>query len=236
MRKLFGVLAFLLLAGAVWLFLDRSVFVIRDVEVACDGEADAQSVIRTSGVELGARMRALDADKVARAVESTGQYAFVSVERSYPSTVLLTVRVRVPAAMAETGGLVVLMDENGYVISATPEAPDADAVYVTGLDVGSYAVGKQVSADRDKLSAMARVIGALNDADAKGYVSELNVADVNGLYIYSRTGICVDLGDESDMGDKAVLMKYVLQDLESRGETSGRLDVSSGDKADFDED
>jgi hypothetical protein len=31
-------------------------------------------------------------------------------------------------------------------------------------------------------------------------------------------------------------MKYVLQDLESREKTSGRLDVSSGDKADFDED
>jgi hypothetical protein len=58
-------------------------------------------------------------------------------------------------------------------------------------------VGKQVSGGRDKLSAMAQVIGALNDADAKGFASELNVADNNGLYIYSRTGICVNLGDKA---------------------------------------
>jgi cell division septal protein FtsQ len=233
MRKLFGVLAFLLLAGAVWLFLDRSVFVIRDVEVACDEAVDAQSVIRVSGVELGSRLRALDADKVARKVESTGEFEFISVERNYPSTVRLTVRRRVPAAMAEAGGLIVLMDQDGYVISASPEAPDADAVYVTGLDIGAYDIGRQVSAGEARIAAMGEVIRALGEMDARAYVSELNVADVNGLYIYSRTGIYVALGDEGEMGNKIVLMKYVLADLESRGETSGRLDVSSGDKADF---
>ncbi len=233
MRKLLGILAFLLLAGAFWLFLDRSVFLIRDVEVACDQAVDADRVIRASGIELGARMRALDPALVARKTESTGEFAFVAVDKRYPSAVRLTVRLRVPAAMAEAGGLVVLMDKEGCVISATPAAPDADAVYVTGLEVRSYDIGRRIAANEDRLSAMREVISALDGAGARGHVSELNVADVNALYIYSRTGILVILGDEGEMEEKIVLMKCVLEDLESRGETSGRLDVSSGDKADF---
>ncbi len=234
MRKGFFVLAFLLLAAAVWMFLDRSVFVIRNVEVVSDQTVDEQDVIRISGVEMGTRMRALDPDKIARGIESTGAYAFVSAEKKYPSSVRLTVRKRVPAAMAEVGGLVVLMDADGCVISATPEAPDADAVYVTGIDIGAYIVGQLVDADADRIEAMREVIAALEKGDANAYVSELNVSDVNELYIYSRTGIYVALGNDGEMDKKIVLMKYVLQDLESRGETSGRLDVSSGDKADFD--
>ncbi len=234
MRKGFGVLVFLLLAGAVWLFLDRSVFVIKDVEIACDQTVDRESVIRVSGIEMGARMRALNPVQVARATESTGEYAFISVERQYPSAVRLTIRKRVPAAMAEAGGLIVVMDEDGYVMSATPEVPDATTVYVTGLDIGTYEIGSRVSADEDRLTAMTAVIDALTAQNAGTYASEVNVSDVNRLYIYSRTGIYVALGDENEMDQKIVLMKYVLQDLESRGETSGRLDVSSGDKADFD--
>jgi cell division protein FtsQ len=234
MRKGLYVLAFLLLAFAVWMFLDRSVFVIRNVEVVSDQTVDAQDVIRVSGVEMGARMRALDPDKIARGIESTGAYAFVSAEKKYPSSVRLTVRKRVPAAMAEVGGLAVLMDADGYVISASPEAPDVDAVYVTGFDIGAYEVGKVVEADKDRIAAVHEVITALGNGAAAAYVSELNVGDVNELYIYSRTGIYVALGNDGEMDAKIVLMKYVLQDLESRGETSGRLDVSSGDKADYD--
>lgn len=233
MRKLLGVLAFLLLAGALWLFLDRSVFVIRDVEVACEDTVDAAHVIRVSGIGLGTRLRALDPDLVARKLESTGEYEFISVERKYPSTVLLSMKRRVPAAMAEAGGFVLLMDRGGHVLSAAPAAPDAEALYVTGLDVGTYDIGRRISADEARLSAMEAVIGALDAAGARAYASELNVGDVNNLYIYSRTGIYVALGDEVDIQKKIILMRGVLQDLESRGETSGRLDVSSAEKADF---
>lgn len=234
MRRGFAVFAFLLLAGAVWLFLDRSVFVVRDVEIACDDAVDEADVTRISGVELGSRLRALDEALISREIESTGAYQFISVERFYPSTVRISIRRRVPAAMAEAGGIVLLMDADGYVISTSPEAPDADAVYVTGLDIGAYDIGRRISADEDRIYAMGEVIRVLDVAEARAYVSELNVSDVNDLYIYSRTGIFVMLGDVEEMQSKVGLMKGVLADLESRGETSGRLDVSSGDKADFD--
>jgi len=64
-------------------------------------------------------------------------------------------------------------------------------------------------------------------------VSELNVQDANSIYIYSRTGMRVELGDASNMERKVIWMAGALQDLESRGEITGRLDVSSGDKADY---
>ena len=57
--------------------------------------------------------------------------------------------------------------------------------------------------------------------------------DVRTLRIVTRTGITVTLGDTQNMENKIVWMAGALSDLESRGEISGNLDVSSGNKADF---
>ena len=234
MRKGFYALLILLAVVVLAVFLDRSVFIIKNVHVACDSAVDSAGVIRASEIRMGGRMRSLDLKKIARKVESTGEFACVSVKRVMPSTVRIEVSRRVPAAMAEAGGFVVLMDKDGCVISATKQVPDADAVYVTGLEIGAYSLGARVPADAERISAMTEIIGALNESGARELVSELNVADVKNLYFYSRTGIYVALGDAKEMSQKVNTMKYVLMDLESRGETSGKLDVSSGDKADFD--
>ncbi|MGI6239897.1 MAG: cell division protein FtsQ/DivIB [Christensenellales bacterium] len=234
MKKAIGVVLFLLAAMVIALFLDRNVFIVRQVEIEAEGVIDKTGVIRASGVELGARMRDVSLERIARDVESSGQYACVLVEKELPSTVRIALRPRVPAVIAEAGGFVLLMDDAGYVMSITGNVPDAGAVYVTGLDIGDYSLGRRISADESRIHAMGVVVDALDRCAARELASELNVADLNGLYLYSRTGIHVSLGDARDMNAKILLMKYVLMDLESRGETSGRLDVSSGEKADFD--
>ena len=43
----------------------------------------------------------------------------------------------------------------------------------------------------------------------------------------------VDLGNSENMNNKIIWMAGTLKDLEARGETSGTLDVSSGNKADY---
>ena len=90
-----------------------------------------------------------------------------------------------------------------------------------------------ISAPASQLEAMVTTLEALYENGATGYVSELNVSVPNDIYLYSRTGMRVDLGNRENMGNKVVWMVGALRDLESRGETTGRLDVSSGDKADY---
>ena len=86
--------AIALLALAVWLLVANLVFVVREVQVEGCGDIPAQEVVRMSGIRLGSRMRAVDAARVADAVENDGRLAFVSLERKLPGKLLLTVRRR----------------------------------------------------------------------------------------------------------------------------------------------
>lgn len=233
MRKLILIIIAAAVAALAWIFVDKSVLVVKNVEVYGAREGETADVIRISGIEMGGSMRKMDADKAALNVESTGAYSCTAVEIKYPSTAIIRVEPRRGAAVIDAGGFMVTLDAGGYVMDVSTAMPEDDYIYITGMEARRWELGRQVAADPARLSAFVAVVSAVNKNGAQAYVSEINVSDKKTLYAYSRTGIYVLLGDESDMDRKVMWMINALADLEKRGETSGRLDVSSGDKADY---
>ena len=233
MRKIIPLAAVLLLALILWLFMDKSVLVIKDVRVEGAQSGEETDIIRLSGVQMGQSIRKVDVEKLALNVESTGKYACTGIAKDYPSGIIISVEYRQAAAVVEVGGFMVTLDAEGYVMSVDASVSAPELIYVTGLEPTRWDLGRQVLTDAAKLSAFKTMINSINANGARQYISEINVADRKNLYAYSRTGIYVMFGDEERMDDKLVWMMHALADLESRGETSGRLDVSSGDKADY---
>ena len=226
-------LALPIAALLIWLVLSNLVFVIRDVEVVGTQSMAAQDVVRLSGIRLGGRMDAVDMQGIRTSVESTGTLALVDVGRRYPSTLILTVRDRTRDAVILQAGKILVLDTDGYVVSAGDSMPEDAVPYVTGLKPSTYRIGQRLSATDAALDAMKAVLETLKEQGATGYVSELNVEDLKDITIITRKGTTVLLGNSDNMAAKIAWMARALQDLESRGESLGRLDVSSGKRGDF---
>lgn len=217
----------------VWLLLTNYVFLIRNVQVVGADDMSEADVVRLSGIPLGGRLNAVDKAALRAKLESTGQLAFVSAEKKYPDTVVLTVRQRSRDAITLQAGKLLVLDSDGYVVSVGDVAPEDGMPYVMGLKFSAYRLGKQIDAPESRLNAMKAVLEALKAHNAMGYVSEINLEHLSDIELIARKGIVVSLGDADNMNNKIIWMVGALQDLESRGETLGRLDVSSGSKADF---
>ena len=221
------------LLASIALLLFQYVFVVRHVDVVGNGSFPAQDVVRLSGIRFGGRLGAVNAEKVTESVQSDGRLAFVSLETRLPNRVVLTVRQRSQDALILQAGKVLVLDSDGYVVSVGDRLPAQSMPYVTGLKPSTYQLGRQLDAADGRLNAMKAVLEALKAQGATGYVSELSVDNTADLRITTRTGMQVLLGDAGNMNSKVVWMVGTLADLEARGETVGRLDVSSGNKADF---
>ncbi|NLF28244.1 MAG: FtsQ-type POTRA domain-containing protein [Clostridiales bacterium] len=233
-RKIATSAALVALAGlAITLILVNWVFLVREVGVEGNSSIPSEEIIRWAKLPLGERLNSVDEALVKAQLESNGLVELLELRKRYPSEVVLVVRERVRDAVVAHAGMLLALEGDGTVVEVAGEMPD-DAVYVTGLQItSSPRLGQVVGAPSEQLDAMKRVLAAVSGADASQYVSELNVQDANSIYIYSRTGMRVELGDASNMVRKVLWMAGALKDLESRGETAGRLDVSSGDKADY---
>lgn len=232
-RRIIYGLVLLAALAVVALFMDSGVFVVRDVKINGESGMAYADVVRAAGVDMGGRMRQLDVEAIVRNVEASGELRCTGVEKDYPSTIIINVERRVGRVVTDFGGSVVLMDEKGYVIGSSREMPEGNYVYVTGLAARDAVPGRLIGSDSRRVAAMCEVVAAIDECGAADYVSELNVDDADSMYLYSRTGIQVMLGEAEDLENKIIWMKYALMDLESRGETSGKLDVTGGKQADF---
>lgn len=217
----------------LWLALNRWVFVIRGVDISGAGDIPAADVVRLSGIPLGGRLSAVDETAIRSRVESDGRLAFVSLEKKYPTRLVLTVRPRSRDAFILQAGKLVVLDSDGYVVSVGDVTPEDGMPYVMGLRASNCQLGRRLDAPDDRLDALKTVLEALKARNATGYVSEINLERLGDIELIARKGIVVSLGNSENMGNKVLWMAGALADLEARGETLGRLDVSSGSKADF---
>ena len=223
------VVALLAAAPLVW----RWVYTVRTLTVDGSGDIDALEVARMSGIKVGARMQAIDVDRVRRGVENDGRLAFVSLKPALPGGMVLTVRRRATDALTMQAGKVLALDSDGYVIAAMDRMPDDTVPYVSGLRPNPYTVGRQMETIDGRVPAMTDILTALHESGATGYVAEINLSSLADIRIITRKGLTVLLGDRESLARKITWMAGAVADIEARGETGGQLDVSSGDKADY---
>lgn len=235
LKKLISILLVCTALVLVALFLDNSVFVVKNVRVEGESGMEETDVMRLAHINMGGKMRRIDIGSMRRSVESSGALKCISIEKELPSTLVITVERRVPRMVVDYGGSVALIDAQGYVISVTREMPEGDYLYVTGLSPKDAVPGRMIGTDNLRIDAVCKVIAAIDATGTQEYVSEINASEVDNIYLYSRTGIQVVLGDSTDLDSKLIWMKYALIDLESRGNVAGKLDVTGGKQADFSE-
>lgn len=209
------------------------VFVVRGVEYEGASNLDTDAITRASGIRLGRSIFSVDRDAVRRNVDALGEVTLEEVRTRLPSTVVLRVRQREAAGMFVFSGALAVLDAEGCVMRKTEQAPNADLIYVTGLHAVQCRVGAPLEAQKGQREGYAAVAAALLRSGARAYVSELNVEDPDDMYILTRTGINVRLGDARNMNNKIAWMKSAVADIEARGERGVTLDVQSGTKADI---
>ncbi|MEF9895299.1 MAG: hypothetical protein RR843_05940, partial [Clostridia bacterium] len=134
----------------------------------------------------------MDTSSIRAGFEHEGALTLENVIVTWPDTVELIVRERVACAVIDYLGTAVLVDEQGVAMQRLKSLPDAGLPVVTGLKVSSVNVGQILGSDvAGQLEATATVLKSLARANLSGQVSELNVADLDNLYLMMRGGLMV---------------------------------------------
>lgn len=117
-------LALALTGGAVWLIGFSSALATQQARVEGVDEADAETVLTAAAVPLGTPLARVDTGAIARRVEQVPFVRAVSVARSWPHTVVLTVQPRTGVlVLRDPSGTLHLVDETGASFRAVAEPP-----------------------------------------------------------------------------------------------------------------
>ncbi|MGH3276987.1 MAG: cell division protein FtsQ/DivIB, partial [Streptosporangiaceae bacterium] len=117
------VLAVAIVAGAAWALLGSSFLVVRHERVSGNRGVPAAQVRAAAGIQLGTPLARLDAAAATRRIERIPQVLSARVGRSWPDTVVISVRMRTPELAVAVGGGFELVDVHGVVVRMSATRP-----------------------------------------------------------------------------------------------------------------
>jgi cell division protein FtsQ len=193
-------LAVAIVAVAGWALLGSTLLVVRHVRVTGGGALVSAAAVRgAAGISLGTPLARLDTAATARRVERLPAVLSARVTRSFPDTVVIVVRPRVPVlAVAGRGGYA-LIDPYGVTVLQSAQLPAGMPVLTNPPPVlrGSPAV-------RDA----GLVVGEL-PAQLRGQVRSVS-ATAASVTLRLAAGITVIWGGPGQAAQKAAELTVLL--------------------------
>jgi cell division protein FtsQ len=207
----------IVITGSAYLVVSSPLLDVDRVEIVGVDAGAAQQVRTRADVPLHAAMLFLDTGAIAHRVADLPWVEHVSVHRTYPGTVRITVRPRTATAYVRAGKAgVMLVASDGRVFARASTAP-ANAVEILGVreppNIG------ELLAPADASGVLAQLPSALT--------TRVRAIDISGsgIGLVLASGGTVRLGDASQLDAKAAATLAVLARIGSAPFTY--LDVST---------
>lgn len=232
---LVALLAVLVVAVVI---VSNTVFIVRKITVEGNRYCSADEVIASSGIQIGTSIFSLDTGAVKAGINSNRYLQYVGIWRDFPDHVILTVTENSPWATLTWAGMLIILGNDGIVLEKTSHIDITLQVpVITGMLVESDRVGQPiVFSAAGQFDAVQNVLSELDRQNVIQEMSELNVTDLDNLYLVTEDGLQVMLGSDDALEAKITLMRAALAYLrESKAEQvrGGVLVVTTGEVADF---
>ena len=205
-----GLTALGIAAGAAWALLGSSLLVVRHIEVSGNHLVPTSQVLAVAALRPGTPLARLNTGAVLKRIDQITQVQSARVTRSWPDTVVISVRERTPALAVASDGRFELIDGAGVVVRWSQRQPAS-----LPLLRPAPAVLRGSAAIRSAVAVLAGLPGQL-----RGRVEWVTAPAASAVTLRLRGGITVRWGDASAAAAKAAELAVLLR-------TSARyIDVS----------
>lgn len=187
-----------LVAGTGWLLLGSSVFGVETVDVTGTQRLGPDQVRDQAAIARGTPLARLDADGIVDRLRELPAVRAVEVTRDWPSTVVIRVTERQPAAVQPRGRDWALVDRTGVVFGTVARRPR-----------GLPRISAPVTEGAPALRATLDVLDAL-PAPVRDQVREVRAASLERLTLRLTRGRTVEWGSAERLDRKAAVLTVLL--------------------------
>jgi cell division protein FtsQ len=121
----FGVLILAILGGGAWALLGSSLLVVRHEQVTGNRLVPAAQVLAAAGIRRGTPLNSVNTAAAARRVERIARVLSATVTKSWPDTIVISIRERRAELAVASAGRFALVDASGVVFQWARHRPAA---------------------------------------------------------------------------------------------------------------
>ncbi len=194
-----------------------------------------QEIIAASGIEKGDNLLFISSDNSEKDIHSKLSYIEqVAVRKQFPNQIKIEVVESKQNVGVVTNEGVITVSKKMKVLTGISELQN-ESITVLGLSPTEYVVGETlVDQDPEKVMHLATIFEVLNQNNAVGEITEIDISDKLNILINYQDRIDILLGTAGDAEYKLLIALETLQNNIDPGIT-GELDVSIAGRAFFSE-
>jgi cell division septal protein FtsQ len=224
-KKFLLIVAILTAVGAI---LYSALFQVRRIVVLGNTTIPGQDIVRLTGLKIGQNSLTIDDENVMRRIESNRYLRCTLVDVQWDS-VTIHIKERVPAVYLHYNGLLIVMDNRGFVLeeSLASETGYESLVKVSGMNVRRCALGQQIALQSaNQLEAYTQILVELKAMKGIDLLRELDMSSMDSIYLTTRDDFFVRLGSEDDLHAKLRAFLITREKVLQMGYAKGTIDVT----------
>lgn len=224
-KKFVAIIAVVLVVSIV---LYSTLFKVRSITVVGNTTVSSEEVIRLSGLKIGQSSMTIDDEKVMRKVEGNRYLRCTLVDVQWDS-VIIHVKERTPAVFAKHNGMVIVMDNRGFVLEESLETQSGSEglIQVIGLDIRRCTLGQQITLNAtSQMETYTQILVEMKAMKGLELLSELDMTSMDSIYLGTRDGFYVRLGSEESIHEKLRAFMITRDRVLEMGYTGGTIDVT----------
>ena len=226
--------------AVLFVLASSQVFKVRNILVVGNRNLLKEEVITQSGVQLGDNLLSLSDTELKKRLEKNRYIEYIGHEFDYRGTLTLRINERLGMGVVNALGLYYVLDAEGMVLecagSVFPDTVAGPKISGFSMDDNTRVVigDKLPVRDNGQLESMRRVLTMLDSVGMLGRISQLDVKNLDNLYLMTTDGAKIVLGDDGSLQTKLLIAREVLAVREPLGTVRGaKIDVSSGSEAHY---
>ena len=226
--------------AVLFVLASSQVFKVRNILVVGNRNLLKDEVITQSGVQLGDNLLSLSDTELKKRLEKNRYIEYIGHEFDYRGTLTLRINERLGMGVVNALGLYYVLDAEGMVLecagSVFPDTVAGPKISGFSMDDNTLVVigDKLPVRDNGQLESMRRVLTMLDSVGMLGRISQLDVKNLDNLYLMTTDGAKIVLGDDGSLQTKLLIAREVLAVREPLGTVRGaKIDVSSGREAHY---
>lgn len=222
--KLILALIIALILFGLTFYLTFDVFTVHNIRVSGLSGFTQEEVIALSGAKTGVHMLFVNDGAITKALETSPFFKVNAIRREWPDTLVIDVFERQRAAGIIAQDSAVVIDKDGLVLEIVPVSSCA-VMTVKGVALSGYKSGQGLEAVSTlHAQILTELISAIDNAGLD--IASVEMDNLLNIRLITKDGITIVFGSSDSAQEKAGLAQKVLEQLATRGDTGGIINVS----------
>lgn len=213
-RHSFTVLLFILFVLITsFLFIRSAFFTVGTIVVEGNKYVTMEDIYRIADIPEKINIFSLDTSEIRNRLTQDLRIADVSVERKFPSTIVIHVTERKPLAYIASGYGFVEVDKEGIILAAFKNLKQVSVPMVTGIRLDNGYVGDRVE---HPIAKKVLIYLSLLEEDTLNTLSEINIKPNEEIIGYTINSVELRLGTVERLQEKAKFSNDILKEIQQK--------------------